>query len=681
MFYSLLGGLRRSRRSRGAGVARNTRSTPTLDTLERRELLAIDFTSAVGLGAPSLELVNIAGTPQGNMATAGNFSGRVQSPDGALTTSNLVGIGGSNVLIANYQADGSLLWAREVTAFVPNSVSVTRVAADPTDGSVVIAGVFQGTVDFDPGPGIALTINRNVSRQLDPFLVKLNALGEFQWVRTFEGVGANQGASVSALAVTRFGEVAVAGLMTGTYDFDPSGGSVSLNTGQPNLALPYLAKLNRNGDFVNDGVSSFAGLLGSAVNASIRVNAIESDSSGRIVATGGFVGTADFGPNSNTFMLNSAGGQDAFVLQVDRRGTLNWANRLGGQPSTGNNSPEQGLAIGTDAAGNVYVAAQYHSLQVTYGAPSSGVPLNLRFTGPNDQLVTRLSPTGRFTWATRLGTGLDLGSTLGVSPSGIVGVSGVVPDLQSFDASIRAAATFSPRPGVNPSLYVLALSTSTGRASGLVLGGGVVRNTSVGAAAVGARGIAAAGRYSLNASGGPSGQSGFYGNRLVPSIIGLEMSSLVSVSLVGAAPQPQPTPGGGGGTGGGTDTGTGGLPLQVTQFTSTQRHGLLRAISLRLNGFANPSSVVDPRSILVVTSGRDRVYGTADDRSVRLKTSYDSRNRLITIRPVSAHRLNHPLRLIVSGAWPFGVRGVDGEFLDGDGNGIAGGDFVRDLTI
>jgi hypothetical protein len=65
------------------------------------------------------------------------------------------------------------------------------VAVGP-DGSVYVAGSFNGTVDLDPGPGTA-NFTTHINAQ-DGFIAKYTPQGQFIWASTYGGnLGPNTG--------------------------------------------------------------------------------------------------------------------------------------------------------------------------------------------------------------------------------------------------------------------------------------------------------------------------------------------------------------------------------------------------------------------------------------------------------------------------------------------------------
>ena len=161
----------------------------------------------------------------------------------------------------------------------------------------------------------------------------------------------------------------------------------------------------------------FAGLLfdsvlplGNGVNPS-TIRATEIDVQGNRFVTGSFEGTVDFAPNQSLVgdmdILSSLGsGTDAFVAKYDSAGSLLWARRMGSPDSTTSGDPyidnqsfytESGVSLSVDEAGNAFVAGFFEGTADIGGQA-------LTSAGLNDVFLLKLSPSGTFDWATRLGT-------------------------------------------------------------------------------------------------------------------------------------------------------------------------------------------------------------------------------------------------------------------------------------
>lgn len=127
--------------------------------------------------------------------------------------------------------------------------------------------------------------------------------------------------------------------------------------------------------------------VGRAIGKGIAV-----DAGGNVFVTGGFTGTAAFGPfNLTSNSVNNASAGNAFVAKLDPTGTFLWAVRAGGNSGGGGN----GIVV--DAAGNSYVCGGYTA---TFSTADFG---SFRLTSNNNAqniFVAKLSPAGTFLWAT-----------------------------------------------------------------------------------------------------------------------------------------------------------------------------------------------------------------------------------------------------------------------------------------
>ncbi len=87
-------------------------------------------------------------------------------------------------------------------------------------GGILLSGGFQGLVDFDPSGG---EDRRRAQGNTDAFLSRWSAHGEYEWTITFGGEGDARTYVVHG-AVYRGGNIWLAGEFTDTVDFDPNEG-------------------------------------------------------------------------------------------------------------------------------------------------------------------------------------------------------------------------------------------------------------------------------------------------------------------------------------------------------------------------------------------------------------------------------------------------------------------------
>jgi hypothetical protein len=205
------------------------------------------------------------------------------------------------VFVSKLDASGNFVWAKQ---FGGTGQSEGQSVAVDSAGNVYTTGYFDGTVDFDPGAG---TTALTSAGDMDVFVSKLDASGNYVWAKSFGGSGADYAFS---LAMNSAGNVYTTGYFDGTVDFDPGAGTTAL-TSAGSIDV-FVAKLDASGNYV--WAKSFGG-SGSDYALSLAVS-----SAGNVYTTGGFSDTVDFDPGAGTTNLTSAGVTDVFVLKLDELG-------------------------------------------------------------------------------------------------------------------------------------------------------------------------------------------------------------------------------------------------------------------------------------------------------------------------------------------------------------------------
>ena len=193
---------------------------------------------------------SIATDASGNVYSAGSFVGTVDFDPGA-GVFNITSQGfltNSDIFVLKLDANGNFLWAAGMggSSGRGNARGVDVDAA----GNVYITGVLNGTIDFDPGPGV---FTASAVQADDIFICKLDVDGNFQWVKSFGGFASDIG---WAITVDASGNVYTTGEFWGPVDFDP--GPAVLNVNSVDRYDVFVLKLDTDGNF--GWVKSFGGI-------------------------------------------------------------------------------------------------------------------------------------------------------------------------------------------------------------------------------------------------------------------------------------------------------------------------------------------------------------------------------------------------------------------------------------
>ncbi len=303
----------------------------------------------------------------------------------------------------------SFQWAKQLGgADYDEGTSIVLDAA----GNIYTTGGFEGTADFDPGPG---TFNLTAVGGANVFVTKMDPSGNLLWAKQMGGASA-YGLSI---AVDPLGNVYTTGHFFNTVDFDPGAGTTLYTSA--GFYDVFVSKLDASGNFV------WARQIGGT--GQDYSNSICLDASGNVIITGSFSATVDFDPGAGTLNLTSAGSADIFICKLNASGSFVWANRMGG------NFFDQSKSNVVDPAGNIYTTG-YFSGTVDFD-PGAGV-FNLTGTG-SEVFVSKLDATGNFVWAVKMGgNSADVGNSIALDGMGNVYTTGY----------FEGTADFDPGPGV-----------------------------------------------------------------------------------------------------------------------------------------------------------------------------------------------------------------------------------------
>lgn len=341
----------------------------------------------------------------GNVISTGWFMGTVDF-DPSSAVANRTSIGNEDVYVQKLDRDGNFLWAVSL-----GGSSSDRGYDITTDylGNVYVSGNFTGTVDFDPGTGV---FQRTAQGNWDAFVLKLDYLGNFLWVRTFGGSGADYG---YAITYSDSGFVYTAGMFQSTVDFDP--GMPVLQRSSAGGFDIYVHKMTDNGDFV------WVQTIGGSEND--FAYSVQVDAEGKVYHGGYFAGTVDFNPGAGVLQQTSLGGNDAYIQQLDPSGNHNWTRVLGGIGSVFLHNIRYDRFDGLYASGNFQANVDFN--------PGPGVNMHSS-NGMFDAFVVRLDTAGQYIWSRTFGGPLnDLAVAASPDRLGNINVGGLFSSEVDMD--------------------------------------------------------------------------------------------------------------------------------------------------------------------------------------------------------------------------------------------------------
>ncbi|HYV90156.1 MAG TPA: SBBP repeat-containing protein [Chitinophagales bacterium] len=351
---------------------------------------------------------SIAVDSVGNVYTTGYFDDTADFDPGP-GTYNLTTAGSADIFVSKLDNSGNFIWAKQMGATQADFGYAITV---DVNGYVYTTGEFNGTVNFDPGPGIFNLI----STYPEIFISKLDASGDFVWAKQLGGTGEDKGYSI---AVDESGNVYSTGYFKDTADFDPGTGIYNLIAG--GLAIIYsdiyISKLDASGNFV------WAKQMGGTNND--RGNCITLDALGNIYLTGTFSDTCDFDPGPSIYNLISAGFLDVFISKLDTAGNFLWAKQ------TGSTSSDEGYSVAVTPNGNVYTTGGFFG--TADFDPGVGI-YNLTSSGSSDMFVSILNGSGDFLSAFHIGgIASDYGFSMVADETGSIYITGQFQDVADFD--------------------------------------------------------------------------------------------------------------------------------------------------------------------------------------------------------------------------------------------------------
>lgn len=327
-----------------------------------------------------------------NVYVTGIFAGTIVVD--AKSGTSLTSPSGTGGFVARFAADNTFGWAR---AFAGSGSASARAITLGSFGDVYVGGSFSGRIDFNNTPAGKDEITSR--GQLDGFVTKLAAAGDYRWTRVFAGLADDE---VMGVGGDNAGNVIATGYFLGSIDLDPATDVSDTYTSKGGTDF-FILKLNTNGQKV------WAHTIGGPGNdqpTGLAVNGL-----GDVLVGGFFERTVAFNASNLALasdQLTAVGDRDGFVTEYNSVGSYSWTRTFGGPGRDSVN------AVAFGPAGEVYAAGQFVG---TVNFNSGGTDTRTS-AGSSDAFLTRLTSAGGYgLTVTAGGNGEDAAHAAVVNPT------------------------------------------------------------------------------------------------------------------------------------------------------------------------------------------------------------------------------------------------------------------------
>ena len=212
----------------------------------------------------------------------------------------------------------------------------------------------------------------------------------FKWARQFGSsvIDDTYNDNGRSIAVDQQGNVYSAGLFFNVVDFDPGPGVFNLTASCISCGSIYISKLDSAGEF------EWAKQIPTQPSGPITLTL---DQNANIYLSSYFGGAVDFDPGPGVNSVTSIGQQDAFILKLDQAGNFGWIKQFGG---AGSGNAAAGYSLDVDQNNNVVLCGSFYGTIDFDPGPNN---FNLNGIGTSEVFIAKLTATGNFIWAKKLG--------------------------------------------------------------------------------------------------------------------------------------------------------------------------------------------------------------------------------------------------------------------------------------
>lgn len=285
-----------------------------------------------------------------------------------------------------------------------------KIDAATTDasGNFWIAGLFEDSVDFDPGAGSFILSSPNGQQG---FIASYDANGSFRLAWAMPGF------FVSDMSADDSNNMYLSGFHFGNVDADPGAGTDTLEAFGGNDAC--VLAFDNTGNYLWG--KSYGG------PGSDEANSIIVKSPDKLLISGSFQVNAVF---DDLDTIQSAGGSDIFYADLSTAGILNWVKSIGGP---GFEAKPRAIASNQVGSSQNHLLFNYTDSVLISMAPNDSM---IRSNGQQDIGLITFNDVGEISWVYSYGgAGSDQGIDLVTDSSGTIYQTGTFSDSFSIAGS------------------------------------------------------------------------------------------------------------------------------------------------------------------------------------------------------------------------------------------------------
>lgn len=327
-------------------------------------------------------------------------TGRCSSSADMDPSNNTVLAGTSGLFVVKYSATGAYVWHKMISSPSGSSgyglISGVRVGQN---GNVILAGHYNGTLDFDPGMGQEIHESVLFTAGPDPscdpeiefccepedeecnavntddiFVMSLNSMGDFNWVNTYGGFQADR---VEKVDIDSNNDIIAVANYENEIDIE---GTTYNSVG---IEEVLILKFDISGSLEN---SFILPTLSTA-------HAVTCDENGNFYVGTRFSHTVDFDPGPGFAYRTSNGSNDIAIVKFDSTSIFQWVSVIEG------NQFKTFVDLNVDVYGDI-LGIGYFEGSADFD-PSAGVD-NRFSAGLTDTFILKINPAGNMTWVRTL---------------------------------------------------------------------------------------------------------------------------------------------------------------------------------------------------------------------------------------------------------------------------------------